>query len=328
MTTGFSERAPQGRCLVALDAAEWRARSAARRRQIAEGLRDPPRRASAAALAASFEVNRVVVAARRPPDLQDYPELAVRIRGAFGRVLHAMGPPVFARKDYGARPRAWDVLFEPMGGGNTRAEVPKPFVVQADVRGERVLAGVSLFGLAGFWNLDAAAALVGALEGGIALWERGRMKVPLECLDVRHARIAGFDPAPSAVGEARLIFRTPVQVRAGGASASSPASLLISLLNRVARLAAWQGLRLDADWNALHGAARRLAFDAEGLVPFAWTRGTQRAQGRIPVIGSLGVLAMRGNLDPLLPFLQIGEAVHAGSHASIGLGRYELSLLP
>jgi hypothetical protein len=36
------------------------------------------------------------------------------------------------------------------------------------------------------------------------------------------------------------------------------------------------------------------------------------------------VVLIEGDLAPLMPLLAIGETCHAGSHASLGLGRYTL----
>jgi CRISPR-associated endoribonuclease Cas6 len=49
---------------------------------------------------------------------------------------------------------------------------------------------------------------------------------------------------------------------------------------------------------------------------------------RIPVLGLLGTLSLHGDLERFVPYLQICEAMNAGSHAALGFGRYRLSLLP
>jgi CRISPR/Cas system endoribonuclease Cas6 (RAMP superfamily) len=46
------------------------------------------------------------------------------------------------------------------------------------------------------------------------------------------------------------------------------------------------------------------------------------------MLGFLGELALSGDLQSFLPILQICEYMNAGSHASLGLGRYRLMLLP
>lgn len=40
--------------------------------------------------------------------------------------------------------------------------------------------------------------------------------------------------------------------------------------------------------------------------------------------GLTGLLRLEGDLEPLMPLLHLGQHVHAGSHAALGLGRYDL----
>jgi hypothetical protein len=310
------------------DLAHWTAHSPIRLEALRRALADPPLTLTPPALAALFEVNRLRVVARRPADLQDYPELPVRVRGAVGRVLAALGPPIVNRHDPFARPRAWDVLFEPMSAPASRAPIAKPLVVHARVEAQSVLASASVFGLAGFWAPDAGAALVGALEGGVTLWEQGKTKASFPCLEAKSERQCGFDPPRLAVREARLRFRSPLRLRKGDSLATSEASFPIALANRAARLAPWVGARLAVDWGEVHRRARSIDVDYSDLRPYFWSRGTQRAHRRLPVLGLLGTLVMRGNLDFWTPFLQIAEAANAGAHASIGLGAFDLTLLP
>jgi CRISPR/Cas system endoribonuclease Cas6 (RAMP superfamily) len=42
--------------------------------------------------------------------------------------------------------------------------------------------------------------------------------------------------------------------------------------------------------------------------------------------GRRQVVLLEGRLGPLMPLLAIGESCHAGSHTSLGLGRYRLHL--
>ena len=329
MTSGWSKRArASSRILTPLDAWTWRAASMARLERLADSLAHPALFLTPADLAALFEVDITTVTAVRPQGLADYPDLPVRIRGAFGRVLRSFGPPIVGRRDPAARPRAYDVIFEEIQVGHANAKVAKPLVIRSDVIDRNLVISVGLVGAAGFWRPDAAAALVGALEGGIAYWENGRQKVPVTCIGARHERVAGFAPPTYGVREARLIFRTPLRLRAGDALVLSGPSFLIALANRVARLAQWMSARLDINWDEVHNQARRVEVDVDGLMPYRWSRGTQRARTRLAMIGHLGPLVLRGDLRFWVPFLQIGAAVNAGSHASLGLGRYDLSLLP
>ncbi len=306
----------------------WALESPARLEALRGKLDAPTLALSPSMLAALFEIHRMQVVAQRTDGLQDFPEFAVRVRGAFGRVLKMLGPPLSHRHDAFSRPRAWDVLFEPMELPGRAQELAKPLAIHAQVRGDLVYASVSLFGFAGFWLPDAAAALAGALEGGVSLSEQGRMRVPLTCIEAREERQAGFMPPLYSVREARLHFRTPLRLRRGDTLATTAASILIGLANRAARLAPWQGARLDVNWNEVHTRARLLSIDMSDLHPYHWARGTQRAGRRLPVLGLLGSLVLRGDLDFWTPFLQIAAAANFGAHASVGLGAFDLTLLP
>ncbi|MGO9740542.1 MAG: CRISPR system precrRNA processing endoribonuclease RAMP protein Cas6 [Roseiarcus sp.] len=329
MTTGWCERIrAESPWFRPLGDIAYRAASLERRALMAAELADPPLRFGPTALAALFAMDVVTIVGARPKGLQDFPELAVRVRGALGRVLHGFGPPILDRHDPAARPRAWDVLFEPMEAPGGRGAIAKPLVVRADVIGDRVIASVGLVGAAGFWRPDAAAALAGALEGGVAGWEDGRIKLPIPCLEARHERVAGFVAPTYSVREARLTLRTPFRLRSGGALVSIGPSFLIAIANRAARLAPWMHARLDVDWDRVHAQAQRIEVATEDLLPYRWSRGTQRARTRVPMIGYLGRLVFRGPLDSFVPFLQIAAAANAGSHASLGLGRFDLALLP
>jgi hypothetical protein len=329
MTIGWSERArAQSRWFRPLDDLAYRAASVKRRALMAAELADPPLRFAPDTLAALFDMEVVTVVGARPKGLQDFPELAVRVRGAFGRVLHGFGPPILDRHDPAARPRAWDILFESMEAPGGRGAIAKPLVVRADVIGDRVVATVGLVGSAGFWRPDAAAALVGALENGVAGWEDGRIRLPIPCLEARHDRVVGFLAPAYGVREARLTLRTPLRLRSGGSLVSVGPSFLIAIVNRVARLAPWLHARLEVDWNMMHARARDIDVATDDLLAYRWSRGTRRSQTRLPMIGYLGRLVLRGPLDPFVPFLQIAAVANAGSHASLGLGRFDLALFP
>ena len=328
MTTGLSESRAKPSFLVPLGDDEWRAGSVLRLEALKRQLASPPLTLSAPELAALFEIDRVRIVAERPDGMQDYPDMAVRVRGAFGRVLAALGPPIIHRRDPATRPRAWDVVFESMALPGAAVALGKPLVVHAGFEDKRLVASVGLMGMSGFWLRDASAALLGALEGGIALWEDGRMKVPLVCLEAKHERASGFMPPGYRMREARLRFRTPLRLRSGDAPVTRGASFLIAVANRVARVAPWQLARLAIDWNAVHTSARTIEADLSGLLPYRWSRGSRRAQKRLPLLGILGTLALRGDLDMWAPLLQIAEAVNCGAHAALGLGRFDLALLP
>ena len=286
-------------------------------------LASPPVPVDAATLAQVFRHDTVTVVAIRPPSFADFPDLVLRVRGALGNALYSLGPPVRWRKSAEALPRAWDILQVDVLPG-----LPKPMVLQTDVVGDEIRIHAHLTGHGAYWLPDVEAALVAACDGGISLSNESKIRTPLEVLSVHRTSFGGFVPPAVAISEARLLFETPMRLRSGLASRASASSFIIALANRIKGLASWQGYALEQDWSALHHLAWNIEAVTDGLVGYRWERGSQRAKARIPVLGLLGELIFRGNLGQLIPFLQVGEAFNAGSHASLGLGRYKLLLLP
>ena len=291
-------------------------------RSLAEDLVAPPAVGSVRDAAAVWRIERIRVACRRPHDFADYPELSVRVRGAFGRALAAIPP----RSPGGwSRPAAFAILFGSAGRWASGLEIPKPVVVRALVERDRLVAEVSLFGAAGVFADEAAEALVRALAGGIAIAPESRHRVRLEPLEVQRERIDGIDP-PARATAASLIFRSPVAVRSGRRLKADPAAILRAVLLRVSAMARWQGVTFAADWPALHRMIGEAAVDDSALIPAWWQRYSQRRGAEpIPMAGWVGPLRLAGRLDALIPFLAIAATCNAGSHAALGLGWYDLA---
>jgi CRISPR-associated endoribonuclease Cas6 len=292
---------------------------AALRRDLAQ----PPVAADLATTAALWSVDTARFVCRRPPLMEDYPELSIRVRGAFGRALHAL--PMRPTWRGGPRPRAYDVLFAPLGtvGGD---ELPKPAIIRAAITGDQVVVDLLVLGFAQPWFEEAAVALAHALSAGIALTAEGRQRAPFDIIDCGERRIAYIEPSASA-SLAVLRFRTPVIVRYGERLTRDPRAILRTLPRRVAAMARWQGIALAYDHAPVAQAVAETEIDDSDLDVHRWCRGSARS-GKIPVHGWLGRLIVRGNLAPLLPFLALAEACNTGSHASIGCGWFELITTP
>lgn len=290
---------------------------------LRHALGNPAASVDSATLVALFRIETVRVEAARPLDFQDFPDLAVRVRGAMGTMLYRMGPPPPARAGGSVSLRAWDVVMEPF-----TPAAAKPSTVFASAEGNRVIAGVNLIGHAAFWRPDIEAALVAAFDAGMKLNGEGQVLARLPVLGCVTTVSGGFDLPAVACRSALLCFTSPVRLRAGGSTLISGPSFLIALANRVKNLGMWLGLKLEEDWPSLHRAAWAIETDCAALTPYRWDRGSRRAKGRIPVLGFLGTMRLSGNLDRFVPYLLIGEAMNAGSHAALGLGRYRLALMP
>ncbi len=253
----------------------------------------------------------------RPADLEEGPLLAERVRGAWGRSLMALAA------DGGPADAAFTALLHPRGLQVDGRDAVKPYVVRAEARADVVVVQLSLFGFAGRWAREAAAALEQALAGGIDLRQGGRHVVPLPPLAMEAARSEAV-AVPDRADLAVLDFGTPVHLHRGRRMAGSADGLAAALARRVAALARWQ----DLDVTGLDVAvaqAGRLTYRQDALYPVAWTRYSVRQPGRrIEMRGLAGRLVIEGNLAPLLPLLALGETCHAGLHCALGLGQYRL----
>ena len=105
----------------------------------------------------------------RPRDLEDHPDLAMRIRGALGRTLKQLCDLPQARPDPFGRPDAFLTLYNTSKAG-------RPMQVAVDVKAGTLTVSVGLFGGAGFHLPRVEEALVLALSQGVALRHGGRMR--------------------------------------------------------------------------------------------------------------------------------------------------------
>ncbi|MEZ5785683.1 MAG: CRISPR system precrRNA processing endoribonuclease RAMP protein Cas6 [Xanthobacteraceae bacterium] len=263
---------------------------------------------------------RVVCA--RPPELEDYPDLAMRIRGAFGRALALAGPPIAHRHDPFDRPPPFPPLFGAEG------ETARLFTIDVDVLADVVQVDLRLFGAAAFWADQCREALVAALAGGVSLKAESRLRHPLEPLDCMMRRVCA-DLPPRSVGAVAMACVTPVAVRSDHALLTTPAALLYAAVTRARRLAPWLDVSLTADWGALRGTCEQARVVRDRLLPYRSVRFSQRQRDRrIPVTGLLGECRVEGDLTPLAPFLVLAEHTHIGSHAALGMGRVRLVMYP
>jgi hypothetical protein len=294
--------------------------------RLARDLATPPLRCDITGLAQLWTVDALRVLCQRPSLLEDHPELPLRLRGAFGRALAAQ--PVRHSRAGGERARAYDVMFEPLAQRHGGIAIAKPFVIRAWTEATWLVVELRLFGDGAAWLPDCARALVAALEGGVSLKAGSRLRTPLVVVDVLRKRETGLDAiGASAPTVATLTFRTPVAVRSGGRVAGDPAAILRAIPRRIATMARWQMVELDEDWAALAAGIETIALDDRDLVRYRWSRHSLRGgDAAIPMAGHLGALHIEGRLQRLAPYLRLAAGANIGSHASLGLGWFDLAL--
>lgn len=269
------------------------------------------------------------------------PSLPGRIRGAWGRELMraASAEALAGRPCPWSPPCALDVLFREQGRAAAGLPLPRPVTIAARAQGPDLAVQLSLIGFACDWIPAAGEALVAGLRHGDPLRLADRRAgsdrqggaegdAPGPAIDRRSLLTREEIAVPPAPAMAELAFFSPLCLRRDGTPAfDGPRMLVSSLGNRLAGLARWHDARLEADWRGLAEAADALQCDAAGLYPVRWLRRSDRQGGRaIPMTGLAGTLVLAGDLAPIAPLLVLGSLTHAGSHAGLGLGGYELTL--
>ncbi|MBM3739675.1 MAG: CRISPR system precrRNA processing endoribonuclease RAMP protein Cas6 [Acidobacteria bacterium] len=136
-------------------------------------------------------------------------------------------------------------------------------------------------------------------------------------------------PAFPDASEALLKIETPLRLQNQGRPVSvgnlRPRTLVTALLRRAALL-----LEIHADMPGVVGNASELARCAERLTDERrlewqdWTRYSSRQKQQMILGGVIGEWRLRGELVPLMPWLWLGQWLHAGKNATMGLGKYSL----
>jgi hypothetical protein len=298
--------------------------------RLADDLAKPPMLATINDLCRLWSHDHHRIICERPEGLEDYPELSVRLRGAFGRALH--GLPARRTTTGKGIAHPFDVLFSPLAHRRDGEEIPRPVIIRGGVAGGRLIIDLLTMGDAMAWSQDVASAMMLALGEGVALTATGRHRVPVRIVDVQHRRVTGvsFFVCPQL---ARLRFFSPVSVRDGGHLSQDPRAIPRACIRRVQAMARWHGVTLPPLPRDLMQQLSSLHCDTSSMLPYRWVRHSRR-QGdvAIPMAGWLGVLELRsaeprGNVAHLAPWLALAAECNAGSHAGLGLGWFELTMV-
>ena len=296
---------------------------------LGDRLLRPARTLTLAELPGQWFHSIVVVRCRGARVLAGDPKFAGTLRGAWGEQLKATASAeAIAGEPCPWRPPcALDVLFRIQGRITPALEIPKPYVLAVLADGADLMVRLTVFGFATDWTEAAADALVRACR---VVTPRGqRLEVVDRCYWSEDGIVIGTVPAALV-----LAFETPLEIRprqracgvagGGGEAGSDFPMLTASLGNRISGLARWQDAAIEADFRGLKDQAAAVAVRLLEHAPDRWLRFSRRQGQWIPMAGRRLVALIEGDLAPLLPLLAIGETCHAGSHASLGLGRYTL----
>ncbi|MCX8086391.1 MAG: CRISPR system precrRNA processing endoribonuclease RAMP protein Cas6 [Rhodocyclaceae bacterium] len=297
---------------------------------------------------------RLEFAVTRPVHLPAY--AGSTLRGAWGGALRAAscmtkqpaceGCPLLATCPYAA-------IFEtrpPETGASLQdfSQVPKPYVIEPPVMGERdyavgetlafhiVLAGRALehLPLILWAHVKAFRRGVGKGEGTaelVRVVHEGETETTIldgpEGSLLAHA--PAVPPAPTLGEAATLRFHTPLRLQTNGRRATveehTARKLLMALVRRIALLAEFHGSgRLDLDFRDLAHRAEAIE-SRQQLRWLDWTRYSSRQQKKMDLGGVVGEWTLCGDLAPFAPFLHLGQWLHVGKEATFGLGGYRLA---
>ncbi len=223
-------------------------------------------------------------------------------------------------------PCANDVLFGPKPAlkvSRHTHEIPKPFVVRVQKRGDDLILTVLLFGFAREWASEIRAALAEAARERLD-WKRLAQNrfLPAERRIGISQRDLACDLGPVP---ARTVMRfiTPIDCK-NADPADRPESVLSRLASRIWLLARWHDVTIEADWPALLAAWRGTDLCVIDATAHALARNSTRTAQTFIESTRLFDLSLDGELAVIWPLLVIGKQSQVGRGTTIGLGRYVL----
>lgn len=148
-----------------------------------------------------------------------------------------------------------------------------------------------------------------------------------------HAAHLKMNLAPEAASRVVLHWQTPLRLQhqgaALGADALTPRTLVAALLRRTALLFEVHGDKGAplAEIGAVLTSATELTDERSQLRWTDWTRYSARQRQEMTLGGVTGPWTLAGELRPVLPWLRLGQWLHVGKNATMGMGRYHLEVM-
>ncbi len=236
------------------------------------------------------------------------------------------------------------------------SQIPNPYVLEPPAPGARMLAAgdtlefnMVLIGQA----LEQLALIVFALQRALSQGlTRQRVSAELQRVDwldekgmaqpvwshtqpalAAHPGTLEVPAAPNGMDSISLQISTPLRLQSQGqplgAAQLSPRALVAALARRTALL-----MELHASQSGWGEAAKQVTHHSETLTDtrdlhwFDWTRYSSRQQQEMTLGGVLGGWTLHGTPDALAevwPWLWLGQWLHVGKNATMGMGQYALN---
>ena len=294
---------------------------------------------------------RLTVRAEGPVQLPPY--AGSMLRGAFGHALLALSPLPHTDGQpcalHASCPYCQLFAAPPLPGHSLQkfSAMPQPYVIEPPTGGAQQLQAGQTFD----FGLVLIGKALGDLPTVLQAWQRalrtglGRGHTPctliesfdengLQRLSDKREQLSNLNvvvpPPPALHTQATLHFHTPLRLQVQGkpvrAGQLTARDLLIALARRTQLLC---DVHLGAaapkqDFAVLSTQAAAITLHSEDLHWFDWGRYSQRQQQEMQLGGLLGSVQLQGDLAPFAALLQLGQWLHIGKNATMGLGGYRL----
>lgn len=298
---------------------------------------------------------RLHLSVRAEGPLQLPPYAGSMLRGAFGHALLALSPlPHTDGKPcalHATCPYCQLFAAPPLPGHSLQkfSHMPQPYVIEPPAGGAQRLQAGQPFG----FGLVLVGKALGLLPTVLQAWQRalrtglGPRHTPCTLLEVidenglkrlsdKREQLSNLNlsipPTPVLGEHATLHFHTPLRLQVKGkpvrAAQLTARDLLIALARRTQLLC---DVHLGAaapllDFATLSTHAAAITLQSEGLRWFDWGRYSQRQQQEMQLGGLLGSVHLQGDLAPFASLLHLGQWLHVGKNATMGLGGYRLAV--
>lgn len=303
---------------------------------------------------AQLPIARLHLTVRAEGPLQLPPYAGSMLRGAFGHALLALSPlPHTDGKPcalHASCPYCQLFAAPPLPGHSLQkfSHMPQPYMIEPTKGGAQRLQAGQQFG----FGLVLVGKALGMLPTVLQAWQRalrtglGPLHTPCTLLEVadengtqrllgKREQLSNLNcttpPAPLLDGQATLHFHTPLRLQVQGkpvrAAQLTARDMLIALARRTQLLC---DVHLGAaspklDFATLSAQAAAITLKGEGLRWFDWGRYSQRQQQEMQLGGLLGSVHLQGDLAPFAELLHLGQWLHVGKNATMGLGGYRLT---
>ncbi len=163
---------------------------------------------------------------------------------------------------------------------------------------------------------------------------QAQQAVPLRAAPWPQAATPVVPPLPTShTTNVTIELLTPLRLKIKGSVVSPkrlrPAMFLMALLRRLSLLAEWHcaGAPAHTDFRALKALAKHVRMRDVHLAFFDLKRWSASQQREIPGGGLVGTFSLETrNLAPFWPYLWLGQWVHVGNSAAMGLGGYHVRI--